>query len=68
MSSQLPGTKQNSKALSSEGFSAISMRTPRKALLGVELDLEHGRKTVNSVSCLAHVVHIVQQNSPIVNI
>ena len=68
MSAQFTGTKQDSEALFTERLSSISMRTPGKALFGIKLHTEHGGKTVNGISGLSHVVNIVKQHSPVVDV
>jgi hypothetical protein len=68
MCPKFSGTQQDPVTLVTQGFAAFSMGTPSKAFLRIKLNLEHGSKPIDSVSCLAHMVHIVQQDSPVVDI
>ena len=68
MSSQFTSAKQDIVTLAAQVFAAFRMCAPGEALFGIKLDLEQAGKTIDCISGLSHVIDIVEDDSPIVNV
>lgn len=65
---KLTSPKQNTVTLVAELFAALWMGAPGEVFLRIKLDLEQSSKAINGISCLAHVVDIVKNDSPVVHV
>jgi hypothetical protein len=55
MGTEIPGSMDNAETLRTQIQTSLTVRRPGKALAGVQTDLEHGSKFVDSLARLLHV-------------